>query len=51
MSGKAADAGMATVMYRSGPQGLTSEGSQVWTQNSPGVLGTSEDGDHFGGWI
>jgi hypothetical protein len=48
---EALDAGTATIIYGRALDGLASEGSQVWTQNSPGVPGRSEEGDHFGGWI
>ncbi|MGH2572720.1 MAG: hypothetical protein ACRDGU_04435 [Actinomycetota bacterium] len=43
----AEDAGAVNVMYGSAA-GLTSEGSQVWSQDSPGVLGGQEQGDQFG---
>jgi hypothetical protein len=35
------------VLYGSAT-GLTGTGSQVWTQDSPGVPDTAESGDHFG---
>jgi hypothetical protein len=40
-------AGAAHVLYGS-TTGLTGTGSQVWTQDSPGVPNTAERGDHFG---
>ena len=40
-------AGAAHVLYGSA-SGLTGTGSQVWTQDSPGVPDTAESGDHFG---
>jgi hypothetical protein len=40
-------AGAAHVLYGSAT-GLTGTGSQVWTQDSPGVPDTAERGDHFG---
>jgi hypothetical protein len=43
----AEDAGAVNVMYGSAA-GLTSEGSQVWSQDSPGVLGGEEQEDQFG---
>jgi hypothetical protein len=40
-------AGLIHVLYGSS-RGLTATGSQVWSQNSPGVKGVSEDFDRFG---
>lgn len=40
-------AGAVEVLYGSS-NGLTANGSQVWTQNSSGIIGSSEDYDHFG---
>jgi hypothetical protein len=40
-------AGAAHVLYGS-TTGLTGTGSQVWTQDSPGVPDTAESGDNFG---
>ena len=40
------NAGGVHVLYGSA-QGLTSAGSQVWSQRSPGVRGTAERDDHF----
>jgi hypothetical protein len=40
-------AGAAHVLYGSA-SGLTGTGSQVWTQDSPGVPDTAESGDNFG---
>jgi hypothetical protein len=45
--GSTAGAGAVNVIYGSG-SGLTATGNQLWTQNSPGVLDTSENGDSFG---
>jgi hypothetical protein len=42
------DAGAVNVLYGSAVAGLSSAGSQLWTQNSPGVEDTSEDTDLFG---
>ena len=45
--GAVADAGAVNVLYgsASGPVGT---GSQQWTQNSSGIAGNAETGDHFG---
>jgi hypothetical protein len=40
-------AGVVDVMYGS-PSGLTAQGQQRWTQNSPGICGMVEAGDAFG---
>jgi len=40
-------AGSLNVIYGS-PAGLTADGNQVWTQDSPGILDTAEQGDFFG---
>jgi disulfide bond formation protein DsbB len=40
-------AGAVNVLYGSGT-GLTAAGSQFWHQDSPGVMGASEDQDFFG---
>ena len=40
-------AGVVHVLYGSGT-GLTAAGSQVWSQDSPGIGGTAEAGDIFG---
>ncbi len=45
--GSVADAGAVTVLYGSGG-GLTAAGSQVWSQDSPGVAGAAEENDEFG---
>ena len=45
--GSIRDAGAVTVSY-GGPSGLSADGSQTWTQDSPGVVGASETGDQFG---
>jgi disulfide bond formation protein DsbB len=39
--------GVAQVLYGSA-SGLTASGSQVWSQDSPGIAGTPEGGDEFG---
>lgn len=39
--------GAVHVLYGS-TRGLTATGSQVWSQNSPGVAGVAEPGDRFG---
>jgi FG-GAP repeat len=41
------DAGAVNVLYGSAV-GLAPQGAQVWTQDSPGVPGTAEQGEHFG---
>jgi FG-GAP repeat len=41
-------AGLVHVLYGSEPAGLTATGSQVWSQNSPGIAGGSEPDDIFG---
>ena len=41
------DAGAVQVLFGSGA-GLSVEGNQIWDQDSPGILGVSEAGDHFG---
>jgi len=41
------DAGAVNVLYGS-RTGLTTDGDQLWTQDSPGIPGASEAGDHFG---
>ena len=45
--GTVADAGSITVLYGTadGPTGI---GSQLWTQDSSGILGTAQAGDGFG---
>jgi hypothetical protein len=45
--GSAVDAGTAGVLYQSASTGLVTAG-EVVSQNSPGVGGTAESGDHFG---
>src|SRR4030095_10269201 len=40
-------AGVAQVLYGSGT-GLTATGSQVWSQDSPGIAGAAEPQDSFG---
>jgi hypothetical protein len=45
--GSAADAGGVNVLYGS-PSGLVSAGNQFWSQNSSGILDSSETGDEFG---
>src|SRR5262245_35900371 len=46
--GSVEDAGAVNVLY-GGPAGLTGSGSQFFTQNSPGVGGSPEQSDGFGG--
>src|SRR5207237_247407 len=49
--GTAAEAGAVVVIYGSHVtrnNGLVSTSSQFWTQNSPGMPGSSDPGDHFG---
>jgi hypothetical protein len=41
------EAGAVTVLYGSA-DGLTSQGSQAWSQDSPGILDQAEDEDEFG---
>jgi hypothetical protein len=43
-----ASAGVVHVLYGSAG-GLTAAGSQLWSQDSPGVAGVAEAGDGFGG--
>jgi FG-GAP repeat len=45
--GENAFAGVVHALYGS-PGGLTATGSQLWSQDSPGVAGTAEGGDQFG---
>jgi disulfide bond formation protein DsbB len=45
--GENAFAGVVHVLYGSAA-GLTATGSQLWSQNSPGVAGGAEEGDQFG---
>jgi hypothetical protein len=40
--------GVVQVLYGSSPGGLTGTGSQLWSQNSPGIASASESGDEFG---
>ena len=46
--GTAEAAGVVHVLYGAVSAGLTSTGSQLWSQDSPGVAGTPEDLDRFG---
>jgi hypothetical protein len=46
--GSLADAGSVTILPGS-PDGVTSTGAELWTQDSPGVYGAVENGDQFGG--
>src|SRR4051812_24459949 len=41
------DAGAVTVLYGSA-DGLSAAGNQFWSQNTAGILGTSDVGDQFG---
>lgn len=45
--GRRAAAGAVNVLYGSSV-GLTAEGNQLWSQNSPEILGDAERGDLFG---
>ncbi|HEX8105302.1 MAG TPA: FG-GAP repeat protein [Solirubrobacteraceae bacterium] len=45
-----AAAGAVHVLYGS-PTGLTTAGSQLWTQDSPGVIEVTDSGDRFGAAI
>jgi hypothetical protein len=45
--GENAFAGVVHVLSGS-PAGLTATGSQLWSQDSPGVAGAAEEGDQFG---
>lgn len=45
--GPVADAGVVNVLYGSA-SGLVGAGSQQWSQNSSGITGNPEAGDHFG---
>ena len=47
--GSAFSAGAVSVLYGAGG-GLTSSGGQLFTQDSPGVPGTAEELDRFGGF-
>src|SRR5262249_54032144 len=38
----------AVFVMQAGDSGLTMNGLQVWTQDSPGIAESSEKGDHFG---
>jgi hypothetical protein len=42
-------AGVVQVLSGASPGGLTGTGSQLWSQNSPGIASASESGDEFGG--
>ncbi|MBN1657782.1 MAG: FG-GAP repeat protein [Anaerolineae bacterium] len=44
----AANAGLVHALYGAAGGGLSADGSQVWHQDLPGVLETSEAGDEFG---
>jgi hypothetical protein len=46
--GTIVDAGAVNVLYGSA-SGLTAAGNQLWHQNSPGIAGTAEPFDRFGG--
>jgi len=48
--GGQADAGSVSVIYGSpsGPRADAGPGNQLWHQNSPGIHGGAEKGDHFG---
>jgi FG-GAP repeat len=40
--------GVVQVLYGASPGGLTATGSQLWSQNSPGIADTAETEDLFG---
>lgn len=42
------NSGAVHVLYGSATVGLTATGSQLWSQNSPGIAGSAEPGDGFG---
>lgn len=48
ITGEPLDPGVVHVIYGVRGRGLRSVGSQVWSQDSPGVLEASEHGDSFG---
>jgi hypothetical protein len=43
--------GVVHVLYGSAPGGLRAVGSQLWSQDSPGIAGGAEPGDEFGGQL
>lgn len=45
----AADVGAGYVIYGRSPGGLFAEGAQFWHQDSPGIEGSAEKRDQFGG--
>ncbi|HET9648398.1 MAG TPA: hypothetical protein VFP34_09225 [Microlunatus sp.] len=45
--GSRSDAGVVQVLFGS-PAGISTGGSQTISQNSPGIAGSAERGDHFG---
>jgi hypothetical protein len=48
--GSATQAGQVVVLY-GGTAGLSTAGSQVWSQDSPGIQGTAETFDFFGSHV
>ena len=46
----AADAGAVNVIYGS-TRGLSADGDQFWTQNSPGIADVAEEEDFFSWWL
>jgi disulfide bond formation protein DsbB len=46
--GGAEAAGIVHVLYGATGAGLTATGSQLWSQDSPGIAGTAEELDRFG---
>jgi len=46
--GEGSGASGAVIALYGGASGLTPSGSRIWTQDSSGVPGTREHGDHFG---
>src|SRR5215203_3335807 len=46
--GENSSSGVVHVLYGSATVGLTATGSQLWSQDSPGIAGGAENGDVFG---
>jgi hypothetical protein len=46
--GPVENAGAVNVIYGSAVGGLDAAGNQYWNQNESGMLGSAENGDHFG---
>ena len=45
------DAGGVGVVYGEEGRGLTPAGSQIWTADTPGVLGRAQQDEWFGAWL